>query len=211
MLPKLAISASKLIKACGSKAEVPAAKAKARSDANQGKLSKPAKISQRESYQRPVYSCLPKRLTGPLTTVVAGNASGTVRGTACLPARCLSQCSWNLEAQHWCNDTQPDDDDDTQHVLRLIAVSASGGMEIDGKPAWLCHKEKGDQAFRIGQFTMAAAEYSHAINLYRGGVLADRAKLFANRALSFQRAGLHYSLCAKCDHKIARCIGTAAS
>ena len=59
-------------------------------------------------------------------------------------------------------------------------------MDIDG---WLCHKEKGDQAFRLGQFTMAAAEYSHAINLCRG-LPPDRAKLFANRALSFQRAGV---------------------
>ena len=79
-------------------------------------------------------------------------------------------------------------------------------MEIDGKPAWLRHKEKGDQAFRLGQFTMAAAEYSHAINLCRG-LPPDRAKLFANRALSFQRAGVYLpSSSTSADAQINGCV-----
>jgi hypothetical protein len=58
------------------------------------------------------------------------------------------------------------------------------------KPAWVAHKELADQYFRGENYQLAAAEYTHAINMCTG-LPADRAKLFANRGLTFQRAGNH--------------------
>ncbi|BDA47764.1 DnaJ homolog subfamily C member 7 [Coccomyxa sp. Obi] len=54
---------------------------------------------------------------------------------------------------------------------------------------WLQHKERGDQAFRTGHYSDAVTFYSDAVNACNSSSLTDRAKLFANRALAFQRAG----------------------
>lgn len=54
---------------------------------------------------------------------------------------------------------------------------------------WLQHKEKADQAFRAGQYSQAVIFYSDAVNSCISTSATDRAKLFANRALAFQRAG----------------------
>ena len=54
---------------------------------------------------------------------------------------------------------------------------------------WLQHKERGDQAFRTGHYSDAVTFYSDAVNACNSSSPTDRAKLFANRALAFQRAG----------------------
>ncbi len=54
---------------------------------------------------------------------------------------------------------------------------------------WLAHKEKADQAFRTGHYSDAIDFYSDAVNACNSSSATDRAKLFANRALAYQREG----------------------
>jgi hypothetical protein len=61
-------------------------------------------------------------------------------------------------------------------------------------PLWLSHKERADQAFKAGLYSQATVLYSDAVYACKNASPSDMAKLFANRALAFQRAGIARSL-----------------
>ena len=71
-----------------------------------------------------------------------------------------------------------------------VVESQMSTVETLPPKLWLHVKEKADQAFRTGHYSDAVHYYSDAVNACNSASPTDRAKLFANRALAFQREGV---------------------
>ena len=76
-----------------------------------------------------------------------------------------------------------------QYFVEAVENQMSAVETLPPK-VWLHAKEKADQAFRTGHYSDAVHFYSDAVNACNSSSPTDRAKLFANRALAFQREGV---------------------
>lgn len=78
-------------------------------------------------------------------------------------------------------------------VLPRKLVMATAGT-LPSRPAWLSHKERADHAFKAGHYAEATTLYTDAVNACGNILPSEYAKLYANRALAFQRAGVAHFL-----------------